>query len=155
MIPFVDQNFRTEADRDNRAIAGLSMGGAQTAHTALTNLDKFSWAGLFSSAFPLLPGVHATIPIPADATKRRGPGLGEVIDPVGPQVGEWYWVKDEDKDGKETISLATPKHVKVMLTESSNESGRATLSLHSDGDIVITAGGRIHLQSAFYSREVG
>jgi len=82
MIPFVDQNFRTEADRDNRAIAGLSMGGAQTAHTALTNLDKFSWVGLFSSAVPLLPGVHATIPFPADAAKRRGPGLGEVIDPV-------------------------------------------------------------------------
>ncbi len=60
-----------------------------------------------------------------------------------------------DKDGKETISLATPKHVKIMLTETSNESGRATLSLHSDGDIVITAGGRIHLQSAFYSREIG
>jgi uncharacterized protein involved in type VI secretion and phage assembly len=60
-----------------------------------------------------------------------------------------------DKDGKETISLATPKHVKVMLTESSNETGGPTLSLHSDGDIVITAGGRIHLQSAFYSREVG
>ncbi len=82
MIPFVDQNFRTKADRDDRAIAGLSMGGAQTAHTALTNLDKFSWVGLFSSAVPLLPGVHATIPIPADAAKRRGPGLGEVIDPV-------------------------------------------------------------------------
>lgn len=60
-----------------------------------------------------------------------------------------------DKDGKETISLATPKHVKVMLTESSNETGGPTLSLHSDGDIVITAGGRIHLQSAFYSREIG
>jgi len=82
MIPFVDHNFRTKADRDNRAIAGLSMGGAQTAHTALTNLDKFSWVGLFSSAVPLLPGVHATIPFPADAAKRRGPGLGEVIDPV-------------------------------------------------------------------------
>ena len=60
-----------------------------------------------------------------------------------------------DKDGKETISLATPKHVQVMLTESSNETGGPTLSLHSDGDIVITAGGRIHMQSAFYSREVG
>jgi enterochelin esterase family protein len=82
MIPFVDQSFRTKADRDSRAIAGLSMGGAQTAHAALTNLDKFSWVGLFSSAVPLLPGVHATIPFPADAAKRRGPGLGEVIDPV-------------------------------------------------------------------------
>jgi len=32
--------------------------------------------------------------------------------------------------GKETISLATPKHVKVMLTESSNESGRAHILFH-------------------------
>lgn len=60
-----------------------------------------------------------------------------------------------DKDGKETICLATPKHVKVMLTENSNESGRATLTLQCDDDIVISAGGRIHLKSAFYSREVG
>lgn len=82
MIPFVDKTFRTKADRDNRAIAGLSMGGAQTAHTAFTNLDKFSWVGLFSSAVALLPGVHASIPLPVDAARRRGPGLGESIDPV-------------------------------------------------------------------------
>ena len=60
-----------------------------------------------------------------------------------------------DTPGQESISLATPNQVKILLTEKSNESGRSTLSLHSDGDIVITAGGRIHLQSAFYSREVG
>jgi enterochelin esterase-like enzyme len=82
MIPFVDRTFRTKADRDSRAIAGLSMGGAQTCHAAFTNLDTFSWVGMFSSAVPLLPGVYATIPEPADAAERRGPGLGETIDPV-------------------------------------------------------------------------
>jgi enterochelin esterase family protein len=82
MVPFVDKTFRTKADRDHRAIAGLSMGGAQTCETALTNLDKFSWVGLFSSAVPLLPGVLKTIPQPADAATRRGPGLGQTIDPV-------------------------------------------------------------------------
>jgi uncharacterized protein involved in type VI secretion and phage assembly len=60
-----------------------------------------------------------------------------------------------DKEGKETISLATPKHVKMMMTESSNETGDAMFSLHCDGDIVLTAGGRIHMKSAYYSREVG
>lgn len=82
IIPYIDTNFRTKANRDNRAIAGLSMGGAQTAQAVFTNIDLFSYVGLFSSAVALLPGVHARIPIPADAAKRRGPGLGESIDPV-------------------------------------------------------------------------
>lgn len=82
MIPFVDKTFRTKSDPIDRAIAGLSMGGAQTAYTALTYPDAFGWAGLFSSAIPLLPGVHKTIPKPQDAATRRGPGMGETIDPV-------------------------------------------------------------------------
>jgi enterochelin esterase-like enzyme len=97
IIPFVDKTFRTKADRDNRAIAGLSMGGAQSAHAAFTYVDTFSWAAFFSSAVPLLPGVGAVIPRPADADKRRGPGLGQTIDRVkfpqkypviGPQLNQ-------------------------------------------------------------------
>ena len=60
-----------------------------------------------------------------------------------------------DKQGKEAISIATPTHLKISMVESSDENGRATMTLHSDGDIVISAGGRIHLKSAFFSREVG
>lgn len=60
-----------------------------------------------------------------------------------------------DKAGKETICIATPKHCKMMMTESSTETGGSTLTLHSDGDIVISAGGRIHMKSAYNSREVG
>jgi len=48
LIPWVDSNFRTLADKDHRAMAGLSMGGMQTASVTMANLDKFSYIGLFS-----------------------------------------------------------------------------------------------------------
>jgi S-formylglutathione hydrolase FrmB len=48
LIPWIDANFRTLADRDHRAMAGLSMGGVQTAAVTMNNLDKFSHIGLFS-----------------------------------------------------------------------------------------------------------
>jgi enterochelin esterase family protein len=48
LIPFVDANYRTIVDPPHRAMAGLSMGGAQTRQITLANLDKFSHIGLFS-----------------------------------------------------------------------------------------------------------
>ena len=48
LIPWVDRHFRTLADKDHRAMAGLSMGGGQTATITMVNLDKFSYIGLFS-----------------------------------------------------------------------------------------------------------
>ena len=48
LIPFVDANFRTQADSGHRAMAGLSMGGMQTKQITLANLDKFSHIGIFS-----------------------------------------------------------------------------------------------------------
>ena len=48
LIPWVDGHFRTQSDKDHRAMAGLSMGGMQTASVTMANLDKFSYIGLFS-----------------------------------------------------------------------------------------------------------
>ncbi len=48
LIPFVDKTFRTQADRDHRAMAGLSMGGNQACQITLANLDRFAWIGMFS-----------------------------------------------------------------------------------------------------------
>ncbi|HUI54784.1 MAG TPA: alpha/beta hydrolase-fold protein [Bryobacteraceae bacterium] len=48
LIPWVDKHFRTLADKDHRGMAGLSMGGGQTATITMVNLDKFSYIGLFS-----------------------------------------------------------------------------------------------------------
>ena len=48
LIPYVDKNFRTLADQQNRAMAGLSMGGFETRLVTLNKPDVFSYYGLFS-----------------------------------------------------------------------------------------------------------
>jgi enterochelin esterase-like enzyme len=54
IIPMIDTDYRTKADRDHRAMAGLSMGANQTIQITINNLDKFSYIGGFSgtSNFP-------------------------------------------------------------------------------------------------------
>ena len=50
LIPYIDANFRTKTDRDNRAMAGLSWGGHQTFDIVFNNMDKFAWLDTFSGA---------------------------------------------------------------------------------------------------------
>jgi enterochelin esterase family protein len=50
VIPLVDSKYRVYADRDHRAIAGLSLGGAQALALGLTHLDLFSRIAGFSPA---------------------------------------------------------------------------------------------------------
>lgn len=49
IIKFTDKSFRTKADKNHRAIAGLSMGGFHTFFTSLNHPDKFAYIGLFSA----------------------------------------------------------------------------------------------------------
>ncbi len=49
VLPRVEQAYRVSKDRENRAIAGLSMGGAEALMTGLNSLDRFAWVGAFSS----------------------------------------------------------------------------------------------------------
>lgn len=50
LIPFVEKSYSVKADRESRALAGLSMGGGQALNFGLGNLDTFAWVGGFSSA---------------------------------------------------------------------------------------------------------
>ena len=49
-LPLVEARYRVSADREQRAIAGLSMGGWQALNVGLNNLDRFAWVGSFSGA---------------------------------------------------------------------------------------------------------
>ena len=49
VMPYVERHYRVIADRDHRAIAGLSMGGMQTLNIAVEHLDQFAYFGVFSS----------------------------------------------------------------------------------------------------------
>lgn len=48
LIPYVDSHFRTLTDRNNRAMAGLSMGGMETHTITLNKPEVFGYYGLFS-----------------------------------------------------------------------------------------------------------
>ena len=50
LIPMIDSSYRTRPDRENRALAGLSMGGMQSFVIGLKNLDHFAYLGGFSGA---------------------------------------------------------------------------------------------------------
>jgi enterochelin esterase-like enzyme len=50
LIPYIQKHYPVYADREHRAIAGLSMGGGQALNFGLGNLDMFAWIGGFSSA---------------------------------------------------------------------------------------------------------
>lgn len=50
LIPMVERTYRALPGRENRAMAGLSMGGMQSFMTVLGNLDKFAYLGGFSGS---------------------------------------------------------------------------------------------------------
>jgi enterochelin esterase-like enzyme len=49
LIPYVEANYRIAEGRENRAMAGLSMGGSQTLNIGIKHPDKFSSLGVFSN----------------------------------------------------------------------------------------------------------
>jgi enterochelin esterase-like enzyme len=50
VIPTIESRYSVQADREHRALAGLSMGGGQSLNFGLKHLDTFAWVGGFSSA---------------------------------------------------------------------------------------------------------
>lgn len=49
VVAYTDSNYRTIADRQHRAIAGLSLGGLHTLFTAVNNPETFDYIALFSA----------------------------------------------------------------------------------------------------------
>lgn len=69
LIPFIEKTYPALTDRENRAIAGLSMGGGQSLNFGLGNLDTFAWVGGFSSA-PNTKLPEVLVPNPEEAKKK-------------------------------------------------------------------------------------
>jgi len=49
IVPFIEKNYRVRKGKDNRAIAGLSMGGGHTFRTTIDNPEMFGYIGVFSA----------------------------------------------------------------------------------------------------------
>ena len=49
IMPYIESHYRVGTKREDRALAGLSMGGGQTLNIGIPNLEKFAYLGVFSS----------------------------------------------------------------------------------------------------------
>lgn len=81
VMPMVDKGYNVSKNREQHAIAGLSMGGAETLYVGLNHLDKFAWIGAFSSAPMLFPAVAS-----AAAATGQGSGRGATPQPMDPAL---------------------------------------------------------------------
>ena len=50
LIPYIESHYSAQSTREQRALAGLSMGGGQSLNFGLANINTFAWVGGFSSA---------------------------------------------------------------------------------------------------------
>ena len=69
VIPTIESRYSVMADREHRALAGLSMGGGQSLNFGLAHLDTFAWIGGFSSAPNTKPAAEL-VPDPASAKNQ-------------------------------------------------------------------------------------
>jgi enterochelin esterase-like enzyme len=95
VIPTIEARYSVQADREHRALAGLSMGGGQSLNFGLAHLDTFAWVGGFSSA-PNTKPPEQLVPDP-DAAKRQLKLL---------------WVACGNKDGLIRISQGVHAYLK-------------------------------------------
>jgi enterochelin esterase-like enzyme len=94
LIPFIEKKYPVLADREHRAIAGLSMGGGQSLNFGLGNLDKFAWIGGFSSA-PNTRRPEELVPNPEEARRKL----------------KLLWISCGDNDGLLTFSRRTHEYL--------------------------------------------
>jgi enterochelin esterase-like enzyme len=94
LIPYIESRYSVQADREHRALAGLSMGGGQSLNFGLGNLDTFAWVGGFSSA----PNTSQPAQLVPDAAAAR-------------QKLKLLWVSCGDQDSLFNISEGVHKYL--------------------------------------------
>ncbi len=100
IMPYVETHYRVLTDRNDRAIAGLSMGGGQTLSTGIPNLNKFAYIGVFSSGLFQMFGTGRG----AAARPAQGPNFEEtnmkVLDDASLKKGlKLFWFGTGKDDG--------------------------------------------------------
>jgi enterochelin esterase-like enzyme len=98
VIPTIEAKYSVQADREHRALAGLSMGGGQSLNFGLAHLDTFAWVGAFSAA-PNTKKPADLVPDPAAAKEKLKLlwiGVGDKDNLMRISQGVHDYLKDKD-----------------------------------------------------------
>jgi enterochelin esterase family protein len=107
IMPYAETHYRVLRDRQHRAIAGLSMGGAQTLNIAIPHADEFAYVGVYSSGiFGIVPigGPAAALDPPAGPTWEQQ-HLAELDNAAAKKGLKLFWFST----GKDDFVLNTTK----------------------------------------------
>ena len=108
LIPFIDAHFRTIRDRHYRALAGLSMGGAQALRIGLNHLDQFACLGAFSPAIAITDTTKDYDGVLADPAK-----VNQQLRLLWIGIGSDDFLHSPVKLSHETLEKAGIRHVWV------------------------------------------
>ena len=136
VMPYIERHYRVRTDRANRAMAGLSMGGAQTINIGIPNLEKFGYLGVYSS------GVFGIVPNP------NRPASDE---PTFEERHDAVLKNDELKNGLELFWFATGKD--DFLLETSRKTVEMFRKHGFDVDYKETEGGHTWINWREYLHE--
>ena len=95
VIPTIESRYSVQANREHRALAGLSMGGGQSLNFGLAHLDTFAWIGAFSPA-PNTRSPKELMPDPETAKAQL----------------KVLWLSCGNKDGLITISQSVHAYLR-------------------------------------------
>jgi enterochelin esterase-like enzyme len=105
IIPYVDSHYRTSASRENRALAGLSMGGFVVLHTGLPHLDTFSELYVYSSGH-----------VSADDLKQFSENYASML--KDPKTNDLFRVPFYMAAGETDIALLNSQRVMALFNQS-------------------------------------
>jgi enterochelin esterase-like enzyme len=100
IIPFVEKNYRALNDANNRALAGLSLGGLHTLYTGINNTSMFAYLGVFSSGW-IVPMMNKLADVQYDFMKTNADKINSNV--------KVFWLS---QGGKEDIAY---KNGQIML----------------------------------------
>jgi len=122
LIPFVDKSYRTFADREHRAMAGLSMGGFLTVNTVFEHPETFAYIGAFSGGMRVSATddintfYHGTLGDPSAFNKK----FKVFFQSIGTDEGPWPRVKQNHevllKKGINNVYFESPGTAHEWLT---------------------------------------
>ena len=113
VLPQVEKAYHVSKDRNQHAIAGLSMGGAESLFAGLNYLDRFAYIGSFSGAFVMWPRAAAPAPQGQGGGRGRGQQSMETADfeknfpNVGAKTGsqlKLLWIACGSDDGLNNVN---------------------------------------------------
>lgn len=121
IMPQMEQRYRVHTDRQHRALAGLSMGGAHTLNIGIPHLDQFAYLGVYSSGIFGIAGGGPGGPQP------QGPSFEEknkaILDDAKLKEGlRLFWFATGKNDflvatSRSTVEMFKKHHFEVVYNE--------------------------------------